>query len=100
MNVQKIAIIAASVLINVLALAGFHALTVATVASATPPPPAAKVVTLPVIHVYPSAAELHALGRPAPAASVPPQADVGGGVACIDMPFYSYAGPCTAGAIG
>jgi hypothetical protein len=101
MNIQKLVIIAVAVLINVLVLAGFHAWTVATVASAAPhPAPVGKILTLPAIHVYPSAAQRHALGRSAPTPSAPPQADAGGAAACIEMPFYSYAGPCTVGAVG
>ena len=101
MNIQKLVIIAAAVLINVLVLAGFNAWTVATVSGAAAhPAPGEKILTLPAIRVSPTAEQLHALGRPAPAHDAPPRADAGGGVACVEMPFYSYAAPCTAGAVG
>ena len=99
MNIQKLVIIAAAILINALVLAGFNAWAVATVASAAAhSAPGEQILTLPVIHVAPSAAQLRALGRPAHAA--PSQSNAGGGVACVEMPFYSYAAPCTADAVG
>jgi hypothetical protein len=101
MNIQKLVIIAAAILINVLMLAGFNAWTVAAVASAAAhPAPGEKILTLPAIQVAPSAAQLRALGRSAPGHAAPSQSNAGGGAACVEMPFYSYAAPCADDVVG
>lgn len=91
MNIQKLVAIVVAILINVAVLGWFHAWSAAAVASAAARAPnAEKVVTLPVISVHPSAEQLRELRRGhAPAAS-----KRGGQVACVVMPYYSFATAC------
>ncbi|HEU0276881.1 MAG TPA: hypothetical protein VFQ95_03550 [Rhodanobacteraceae bacterium] len=63
MNIQKLVIIAIAIAINVVVLASFHAWSTAVVASAVQLQPTRPVVTLPVINVHPSAAQLRELRR-------------------------------------
>lgn len=98
--IQKLVIIVAAIAINVAVLAWFHAWTTVVVANATPSPGHAdKILTLPVINVHPSAAQLRAL-RHTGAMAAPEQADVAGRHACLVMPFYSFAERSTACAEG
>jgi hypothetical protein len=92
MNIQKLTAIVAAILINFAVLAWFHAWTTSLVASATPPAHADKVQVLPTINVYPTAEQLRAVRQ---VRAAPKQADAGAQLACIDMPFYSFAAPCT-----
>lgn len=94
--IRKLIAITAAILINCAVLAWFHAWSAAVVASAAPAPGAAPaIITLPVIHVHPSADQLRALRGEQSAVAVPPRADAGGQAACIEMPYYSFATPCT-----
>ena len=98
MNIQKLIAIVAAILINFAVLAWFHSWTSAVVASATPPVRNDRILVLPAVNVHPSAEQLRAL-RQARAAA-PRQADAGGQCACVDMPFYSFAAPCTTAVSG
>lgn len=94
--IRKLIAIAAAIAINCAVLAWFHAWSAAAVASAAAASariPA--VVTLPVINVHPSAEQLHQL-RAAPRTSGPVRAGLGGGIACLVMPYYSFASQCEA----
>ena len=95
MNLQKIATIVAAIVINAAVLCGLHAWTSSVDAGAAARAASVdKVVTLPVINVLPDAAQLRELHRgPAPASSSTPAA-AGGQVACVVMPYYSFATPC------
>ncbi|WHZ17873.1 MAG: hypothetical protein OJF55_000022 [Rhodanobacteraceae bacterium] len=98
--IRKLIAIVAAILINCAVLVWFHAWSAAAVASAAPASGSGKTTTtLPVITVHPSADQLRAL-REERAAPVPPQADAGGRDACIEMPYYSFATPCTAAVSG
>lgn len=100
MNTSKVVAIAGAIVINAAVLAGLHTVTATPVASTQPAPTVIHdTVTLPVIHVHPTAAELRTLRRER-ATHEPAEASNGGGLACIDMPYYSFAAPCTAAAIG
>jgi hypothetical protein len=95
--IRKLIAIVAAIAINCAVLAWFHAWSSAAVASAA----AASahmptVVTLPVINVHPSADQLRQL-RQAPRTSAA-QAGLGGDVACLVMPYYSFAMQCDAAA--
>lgn len=93
--IRKLIAITAAILINCAVLAWFHAWSAAAVASATPASGADQaIITLPAINVHPSADQLRALRRQG-AAAVPRQADAGDQAACIEMPYYSFAAPCT-----
>src|SRR6185437_8604781 len=78
MNIQKLIAIVAAILINCAVLAWFHAWTSSVGAAAAMSAPAQKVVTLPAIHVHPSAAQLRAVGR-VHAPARPDQTSVGAG---------------------
>lgn len=100
MNIQKTIAIVAAIAINVAVLAGFHAWSTATVASAAHTQPATQhIVTLPVINVTPSPAQLRELHK-RPVASAPEQASVAGSVECLVMPYYSFAAECDSAASG
>ncbi|WIG54249.1 MAG: hypothetical protein OJF61_000035 [Rhodanobacteraceae bacterium] len=93
--IRKLIAIAAAIAINCAVLAWFHAWSsaaaaIAAAASARMP----TVVTLPVINVHPNAEQLRQL-RAAPA-SGPARASLGGGVACLVTPYYSFASQCDA----
>lgn len=93
MNIQKLIAIVVALAINVLALAWFHAWTNTLAAEAAAAAMQSdKVRVLPVIEVRPTAAQWRALrpGSSAPAASRAGDARL----ACIDMPYYSFAAPC------
>ncbi|MGN6790546.1 MAG: hypothetical protein ACTHJP_13590 [Rhodanobacteraceae bacterium] len=90
MNIQKLIAIVAAIAINCAVLAWFHAWTDSVVASATVPS-ASKVVTLPVINVHPSAAQLRAAGRVHMGAMPGGQAGVSGNYSALAMPYYSFA---------
>lgn len=95
--IRKLIAIVAAIAINCAVLAWFHAWSSAAVASAA----AASthmptIVTLPVINVHPSAKQLRQL-RQAPRTSAA-QVGLGGGVACLVMPYYSFAVQCNAAA--
>jgi len=98
MNIQKLIAIVAAILINCAVLAWFHAWTSSVGAAAAMSAPAQKVVTLPAIHVHPSAAQLRAVGR-VHAPARPDQTSVGAGLACLVMPYYSFAAPCDSAAV-
>ena len=95
--IRKLIAIVVAIAINCAVLAWFHAWSSAAVASAA----AASahmptVVTLPVINVHPSVEQLRQL-RQAPRTSAA-QAGLGGDVACLVMPYYSFAMQCDAAA--
>ena len=95
--IRKLIAIVVAIAINCAVLAWFHAWSSAAVASAA----AASahmptVVTLPVINVHPSVEQLRQL-RQAPRTSAA-QAGLGGDVACLVMPYYSFAMQCNAAA--
>jgi hypothetical protein len=86
--IRKLIAIVAAIAINCAVLAWFHAWSSAAVAGAAAASARTRpVVTLPVINVHPSAEQLREL-RQAPA-----QAGVGV-VACLVMPYYSFAAQC------
>ena len=94
MNIQKFIAITAAIAINCAVLAWFHAWSTATVANAAAASARMPtVVTLPVIHVRPSAEQLRQL-RQMPAPSTSARAGLGGGVACLVTPYYSFAMQC------
>ena len=98
--IRKLIAIVAAIAINCAVLAWFHAWSSAAVASAAAASARMPtVVTLPVVNVHPSAAQLRQL-RQASRTSVPPQAGIGGGVACLVMPYYSFATQCDAATSG
>ncbi|HEX7348498.1 MAG TPA: hypothetical protein VF264_02450 [Rhodanobacteraceae bacterium] len=100
MNTTKLLAIAGAIAINVAVLAGLHTVTATPVASVQPAPTVIHDrVTLPVIHVHPTAAQMRRLQRER-ATHAPEQASNGGGLACIDMPYYSFAAACSAAAVG
>ena len=94
--IRKLIAIVLAVLINGAVLVWFHAWSTAAVASAaaahgqTP-----TVITLPVTTVHPSAEQMRELQR-MPVSATPDQASVGGGPACLVMPYYSFATQCDA----
>ncbi|HJR12029.1 MAG TPA: hypothetical protein VJ823_11540 [Rhodanobacteraceae bacterium] len=93
--IRKLIAITAAILINVAVLAWFHAWSSAAIASAAAASAHTQpVVTLPVINVHPSADQLRQLRR-APGSPAPAQAGIGG-VACLVMPYYSFAAQCDA----
>jgi hypothetical protein len=92
MNIQKLIAIVAAIAINCAVLAWFHAWTSSVAASAAMPAvPVQKVVTLPAIHVHPSAAQLRAAGRTRVGAASGGQAGVAGNYLPLAMPYYSFA---------
>lgn len=94
--IRKLIAIVLAVLINGAVLAWFHAWSTAAVASAAAAhAKAPTVITLPVTTVHPSAEQLRKL-RHIPAPATPDQASVGGGPACLVMPYYSFATQCGA----
>ena len=98
--IRKLIAIVAAIAINCAVLAWFHAWSSAAVASAaaaTAQMP--TVVTLPVINVHPSADQLRRLQRSS-APATPAQAGIGSGVACLVMPYYSFATECGAAVNG
>jgi len=96
--IRKLIVIVAAIAINCAVLAWFHAWSSAAVASAAAASAHARpIVTLPVINVHPSAEQLRQL-RQAAGSSAPPQAGIGGGAACLVMPYYSFAMQCDAAA--
>lgn len=101
--IRKLIAIALAVLINAAVLAWFHAWSAAAVASAVIPHARARdIVTLPMVTVHPSAAQMRQLreSRHAPLAVTPDQASIGGiggdNAACMVMPYYSFATQCDA----
>ena len=95
--IRKLIAIIAAIAINCAVLAWFHAWSSAAVASAAAASAQMPtVVTLPVINVHPSAEQLRQL-RQAPRTSAA-QAGLGGGAACLVMPYYSFAAQCDAAA--
>ena len=101
--IRKLIAIVLAVLINGAVLVWFHAWSSAAVASATVPHPRARdIVTLPMVTVHPSAAQMRQLreSRHAPLAATPDQASIGGSgvgnAACLVMPYYSFATQCDA----
>ena len=99
MNIQKLIAIVVAIAINCAVLAWFHEWSNAAVAGATSPASAQKIVTLPVINVHPSTAQLRELQKSRTHA-MPDQADAGGQLACVVMPYYSYAAQCDASVSG
>jgi hypothetical protein len=98
--IRKLIAIVLAVLINGAVLVWFHAWSVAAVArAASPHGHVQKIVTLPVITVHPSAAQMRAL-RHAPAPATHDQASLGGSAACLVMPYYSFATQCDAAVSG
>jgi len=96
--IRKLIAIVAAIAINCAVLAWFHAWSSAAVASAAANSAhMPTVVTLPVINVHPSAEQLRQLRR-APAPASPAQTSIGGGIACLVMPYYSFAAQCDAAA--
>ncbi|HVU82312.1 MAG TPA: hypothetical protein VHD89_09950 [Rhodanobacteraceae bacterium] len=94
--IRKLIAIAAAIAINCAVLVWFHAWSSAAVASAAAASARMPtVVTLPVINVHPSAEQLHRL-RAAPRTSGPARAGLGGDIACLVMPYYSFASQCDA----
>ena len=92
--IRKLIAIVLAVLINGAVLAWFHAWSSAAVASAAAAHgQAPTVITLPVTTVHPSAEQMRML-RQAPSHATPDQASVGGGPACLVMPYYSFATQC------
>ena len=102
MNIQKTVSIVAAIAINVAVLAWFHAWSAGVAASAAAAHgQTSTIVTLPVISVHPSAAQLRQLHESghAPQPATPDQASLGGGgnsAACLVMPYYSFASQCDA----
>ncbi|MGH7040720.1 MAG: hypothetical protein ACREFY_01145 [Acetobacteraceae bacterium] len=89
--IQKLIIIVAAIAINCAVLAWFHTwTTTVTVNAAQSTRHPEKVLVLPAVNVYPSAAQLRAL-RHARAAVAPKRASAGGRYACFVMPYYSFA---------
>ena len=95
--IRKLIAIVAAIAINYAVLAWFHAWSSAAIASAAVSARMPTVVTLPVINVHPSADQLRQL-RQAPGTSRRAQAGMGGGAACLVMPYYSFALQCDAAA--
>ena len=92
--IRKLIAIVAAIAINCAVLAWFHAWSSAAIASAAAASARMPtVVTLPVINVHPSAEQLRQL-RQVSGTSAPPQAGIGGGAACLVMPYYSFATQC------
>ena len=92
--IRKLIAIVAAIAINCAVLAWFHAWSSAAVASAAAASAQMPtVVTLPVINVHPSAEQMHRM-RQSSRTSAPPQAVIGGAVACLVMPYYSFATQC------
>ena len=101
MNTQKLIAIAGAIAINCAVLAAFHAWTTVQVASAHPVPAAIHgVVTLPAINVHPTAAQRRELRRERADRESRQTRVGGGGLACVDMPYYSFAGACGDAAVG
>ena len=96
--IRKFIAIAAAIAINCAVLAWFHAWGAAAVAKVDPPVNTQKILTLPTLHVYPSAAQLREL-RQTSARATPEQANAGG-IACLAMPYYSFASRCDAAVSG
>jgi hypothetical protein len=93
--IRKLIAIAAAIAINCAVLVWFHAWSSAAVASAAAASARMPtVVTLPVINVHPNAEQLRQL-RAKPV-SGPARASLGGGAACLVMPYYSFASQCDA----
>jgi hypothetical protein len=92
MNIQKLIAIVAAIAINCAVLAWFHtwSTTVATHAAQSTQHPE-KVLVLPAVNVYPSAAQLRTLRQERTAVAPPVQASVAGRYACFVMPYYSFA---------
>ncbi len=99
MNIQKLIAIVVAIAINCAVLAWFHAWSNSIVADATSPASAQKIVTLPVVNVHPSAAQLREL-RQSHTHAMPDQAGADGQLACVVMPYYSFAAPCTTAVSG
>ncbi|HJR14169.1 MAG TPA: hypothetical protein VJ833_09765 [Rhodanobacteraceae bacterium] len=99
--IRKLIAIVAAIAINCAVLAWFHAWSSAAIATSAAAASAQPrtIVTLPVINVHPSAKQLRQL-RQASGTSVPPQAGIGVGAACLVMPYYSFAAQCDAAASG
>ena len=94
--IRKLIAIVAAIAINCAVLVWFHAWSSAAVASAAAASAhMPSVVTLPVINVHPSAEQLRQLHRAVAPAS-PAQTSIGGGAACLVMPYYSFASQCDA----
>jgi hypothetical protein len=94
--IRKLIAIVLAVLINGAVLVWFHAWSSAAVASAAAAhAQAPTIVTLPVTTVYPSAAQMRQLKQKA-APAMPDEASLGGGPACLVMPYYSFATQCDA----
>ncbi|MGH8184555.1 MAG: hypothetical protein ACREPH_12940 [Rhodanobacteraceae bacterium] len=91
--IRKLIAIVAAIAINCAVLAWFHAWGAAAVAKVDPPVNTQKILTLPTIHVHPSAEQLREL-RQTRSHAVQEQANAGGGVACLAMPYYSFALQC------
>jgi hypothetical protein len=91
MNIQKLIAIVVAIAINCVVLGWFHAwatpVAVPDVQSTRQPE---KVLVLPTVNVYPSAAQLRALRRER-AVVAPKQASAGASYACFVMPYYSFA---------
>ena len=100
MNIQKLIAIVVAIAINCAVLAWFHAWSSAAVASAAAAAAQSQeIVTLPVVNVHPSAAQLREL-RQSRTHATPDQANMGGQLACIAMPYYSFAAACAAAVDG
>ncbi|TAN06253.1 MAG: hypothetical protein EPN36_04890 [Rhodanobacteraceae bacterium] len=98
--IRKLIAIAAAIAINCVVLAWFHAWGAAAVAKVDPPANTQKILTLPTLHVHPSAEQLREL-RKERMQTAPEQASAGGGgVACLAMPYYSFAPQCDAAVSG
>lgn len=100
MNIPKLVAIVAAIAINCAVLAWLHAWSsnVAAAAAASAES-AATVVTLPAINVYPTAEQLREARRTRLPA-MPEQAGAGISLACLAMPYYSFApqpAECTVG---
>ena len=94
MNAQKLIAIIVAIAINVAVLGWFHAWSAATVANAAARGARAdRVVTLPGINVHPDAEQLRELHRDRAPAPIEKNG-AGGRVACVVMPYYSFASAC------
>jgi 3-dehydroquinate dehydratase len=98
MNIQKLIAIVAAIAINCAVLGWFHAWTTGVATAAAAAASMQGAVTLPVINVHPSAAQLRELHR----TSSMPSAQAGGGLglACFVAPDYSFDTQCGAVANG
>ena len=100
--IRKLIAITFAILINCAALAWFHAWSASAVASAVPQPGQDKMLTLPVITVYPTRAQWESVRQSAstPQASSKVAPTGARGIEALVMPYYSFADQSTAADAG